>query len=80
MGRSQEETSIYNGVTRVPSSAIKSIAGKWKVQVTVKGEKIVGGIHNTEREAALAADRIYLQYKMYTKLNILKPLDSKEKK
>ena len=79
MAKRKNATSKYNGVYKVGSKRVKFLVGKWCAQVIVSGKRLKI-FKNTEREAALAADLLYIQYDMLDKLNILKPLPGGAKK
>ena len=76
--RAKEKTSKYWGVCRDSRSHGKkssiewSARHQWQCAVIVPGGKVKKSFP-TEREAAIHADRVNLQYKLGKPLNILKP-------
>ena len=68
-GKSKVNTSGFNGVffhKRRKDTPFYTC-------VTINGKHIQSG-HRTIREAAIAADKIYIEHKLYHLLNILKPV------
>ena len=68
----KDAKSKYNGVS---FNARKHEGGKkkWFVNIRINGILLPQLYYNTEREAAIGADLVYIQYGDTSKLNILKP-------
>jgi hypothetical protein len=65
-----EKTSKYNGVCFRAGKSTN--CKRWSLCITIEGYTY-SKTYTTEREAAKAADIIYIKYGKYDKLNILKP-------
>lgn len=69
-GKNSRNKTGYNGVQK---TAGRKGEKPFRMVVTIQGKRI-SHVFDTARKAAVEADKIYIQHKMYHLLNILKPL------
>lgn len=65
--------SKYRGVTSSYQNSNRGRGIVWRCKVTLPNGKVITHIAKDERDAAIKADKVYLEYGMYDMLNILKP-------